>query len=209
MKHDIIHTITLGMAVLLVGSCRSHQQAATEKPRPGVETVPQVDKPMTQYIETDTLAVWDWYTANYTVETRGLSATGQVRMRRDSVIWLNATKLFELGRAKFTRDSVTGYLKVNNTYIRCSYADLRKHGIDISYATLQRVLTGKGSNRNIVQVEYDNFDTIGGEEFPCLLNLTINDKRFYTTATMKISRLLLNQPQEMPLTIPTSAERAL
>lgn len=192
----------------MLGSCRSTKQVATEKPQPGVETVPQVDKPLTQYIETDTLGAWDWYTANYTMEVRGMSANGQIRMRRDSVIWINATKLLEIGRAKFTRDSVTGYLKVGNKYIHCSYADLRRQGLDINFQTVQGALTGKGSNRNVVQVEYDNFDTIDGEEFPLLLNLTLNDKRFYTTATMRIMRLQLNLPQEMPLIIPASAERA-
>lgn len=206
MKYFI--NILLSSAILLVfSSCGSSRQAVTDTPQPGVETLPQVDKPLTQYIETDTLDTWDWYAANYTMEVRGISANGQIRIRRDSVIWVNATKLLELGRAKFTRDSVTGYLKMGNKYLHCSYADLRKQGFDITYQTIQDILTGKGSNRKVVQVEYDNFDTVCGEEFPLLLNLTLNDKRFYTTATMRITRLLLGQPQPMPLIIPSSAEK--
>lgn len=171
-------------------------------------TVPKVDKPVTQYIETDTLYSFDYFTANFTAEAKGFAANGTLRMKRDSIIWLSLSKIVEIGRAEFTPDSLFAYIKLNNKFVACSYADLHKRlGIDIDFPALQKILLGKGSRYNIVQVEYDDFDTIGGEEFPHKLNFTLNDKRFYTTGQVNYSKIVLDHPGTFPFSIPRNAKR--
>lgn len=195
-------------AALTLASCDKNQAPA---PQPGVETVPQAPVPLKQYIETDTLDTYEYLSSNFTVSVRGISANGVVRMHRDDMIWVSVNKVFELGRVLFTQDSVLGYLKMGDKYVRCSYADLRKAlGAYVDYNTVQGVLTGKGSNTNLIQVEYDKFDTIDDEEFPMLIDLTLNDKRYYTNAQVLLSRLRLGDSTAtlaFPLRIPPTAQQ--
>lgn len=195
----------LFLAALLFVACKSQQLPQQKK---DVSTVPHVNKPLTHYVETDTLYSFDYLTANFNLEAQGISANGVMRMKRDSIIWLTINKLVELGRVKLTPDSVYGYLKVGNKYVACTYTDLKnKMGVDIDFNTIQRILIGKGSNKKIVQVEYDNFDTIKGEEFPHHMDITLNDKRFYSNAKVNYTKIILDQPGSFPFSIPKSASR--
>lgn len=202
MKHYLLPLLSL--LALAAAGCKGHPAS---QPAP-VETVPAVAQPVTRYMETDTLYNFHYFTANFTVEAQGIRADGVLRMKRDSLIWLSVNKIVELGRAEFTPDSLFGYLKVGNKFVACSYADLHKRlGIDIDFRALQRILLGKGSNCHVVQVEYDRFDTIGGEELPRQLDLTLNDKRYYTTAKLEYTKIALDQPGTFPFSIPKNATR--
>ena len=197
------------LAALLLAACGERGDKAPEG-QPGVETVPEAPVPLTQYIETDTLDSYDYLSSNFTLSISGMSANGVMRMHHDDRVWVSVSKVFELGRALFTKDSVFAYVKMTGKYVRCSYADLRAAlGAYVDYRTVQGVLTGKGSNTNLVQVEYDQFDTVNGEEFPLFLDLTLNDKRLYATAQMRLSRLRLGDSTarlQFPFSIPPSAQ---
>ena len=91
-------------AALLAAGCISHKGAA----RP--ET-PAVTSPTTD-------ASPSYYTANFTCSAEGMTANGQLRMQTDSIIWLSASKVIELGRARFTHDSVIIHAKITGQCFR-------------------------------------------------------------------------------------------
>ncbi|MDY5969748.1 MAG: DUF4292 domain-containing protein [Bacteroidales bacterium] len=200
--------LLLTVGAIAVASCDKNRPP---EPQPGVETVPQAPVPLKQYVETDTLDSYEYLSSNFTVSVRGINVNGVVRMHRDDKIWISVNKVFEIGRALFTQDSVFGYLKMGDKYVRCSYSDLRQAlGAYVDYSTVQGVLTGKGSNTNLVQVEYDQFDTIGNEEFPLFIDVTLNNKDYYTNAQVRMSKLLLGDSTaalSFPIRIPPSAQR--
>lgn len=187
--------------ILLLWGCKVTQQTT-------VEAIPEVEKPQHQYFDhvNDTNDFFTTFSGNFNCEVQGMNANGIVRIQRDSLLWISVNKLVELGRVKATRDSVFGYLKVTNQYAKYSYEDLKRlFNIDVDFATLQNVLTGRGSNKRQIMVEYDDFDSIGDEEFAKRMELTINDKRYYAVLQLKYNRIDLNLPQSYPFYIPKTA----
>lgn len=68
-----------------------------------------------------------------------------IRMRKDSVIWISVTALagIEVARALITPDSIKVLDRINNKYIRHSFSYLGKLlKYDIDFATLQALMTG-------------------------------------------------------------------
>ncbi len=196
--------LLLAATLLLVVACHKPLPPAGDK----VEAVPEVDDPLRQYVESDTLESFDYLAATFTATVAGQSVNGTLRIARDSVIWVSAAKIIELGRAKITPDSLFAVVRIGNRYIACSLDEVRSGlGIDIDFATVQDVLLGNGSHKSVLLVEYDNFDTIGGEELPRKLDLTLNDRRFYTTATLHYHSITLNQPASYPWTLPKNGVR--
>ena len=65
-----------------------------------------------------------YYTTRFTFEANGVTATGQLRMQPDSIIWGSAVKIIELGRVRLTPDSVCIYAKVMNSCFLGTYNDL-------------------------------------------------------------------------------------
>ncbi len=181
--------------------------AACDKPLPPlndtVEAVPEVDDPLRKYIELDTADSFEYFSTHFTAEVGQNSVDGTLRIARDSVIWISASKMIELFRAKMTPDSLFAVVRVANRYLACGIDELCSSlGADIDFATVQNVLLGKGSRKNLLLVEYDNFDTIDGEEFPRQLEITLNDRRFYNTATIRYNKIVLNQPAGYPWSRP-------
>lgn len=122
------------LALVLMGGCRSHRRAA-RGPQPDTTSttvvVPTPNQPSTNTNtrpSTPSRPVYKphYYTSNFTCSAQGVSAAGQMRLQSDSVIWLCATKVVELGRAKFTPDSVIVYAKVMNRCFRGNYDDMYK-----------------------------------------------------------------------------------
>lgn len=198
MKNRLIY-ITL-YALLFCG-CRVTQETV-------VETVPEVAKPQRLYYDhvNDTSDFFTSFAGNFSCEVQGMNANGIVRIERDSILWVSVNKIVELGRVKATKDSIWGYVKVTNQYVRYSYEDLQKlFKIDVDFATLQSVLTGKGSQKRQIMVDYDDFDSIGDEEFAKKMEITLNDKRYYTVLQLRYNRIDLNMPQSYPFYIPKNA----
>lgn len=123
-------TILLSIVALLaMTSCRSHRHINREK-TPDSTTVSQSDtirnQPNTSRVTTPVKPTYTphYYTANFTCTAQGFSANGQMRLQSDSVIWISASKIVELGRAKLTPDSVIVYAKVVNRCFAGNYDDL-------------------------------------------------------------------------------------
>ena len=76
----------LALATLLAAGCRSQRDAA------GTTTANEGQPPAAVFTP-------KYYTSNFTCSAQGLQATGQLRMQPDSIIWLSASKIIELGRA--------------------------------------------------------------------------------------------------------------
>ncbi len=115
-------------AALLAAGCISHKGAA----RP--ET-PAVTSPTTD-------ASPSYYTANFTCSAEGMTANGQLRMQTDSIIWLSASKVIELGRARFTHDSVIIHAKITGQCFRGNYNDLyRRFNFRTDFDQLSKTLT--------------------------------------------------------------------
>lgn len=121
--------MALAVTSLLATGCRSQRDAA------GTTTTNEGQPPATAYTP-------KYYTSNFTCSAQGLQASGQLRMQPDSIIWLSASKVIELARARFTPDSAVVYAKVMGRCFRGTYSDLQKRfGFRTSFAELQKMIT--------------------------------------------------------------------
>lgn len=131
---QILKRITpiLLLALLLMTGCRSHREASRKQLPDSTATAVTPSTPAANNTDTapSTPAASaytpHYFTANFTCSAQGINASGQMRLQSDSTIWLCATKVIELGRAKFTPDSVIVYAKVMNRCFRGTYDDMYK-----------------------------------------------------------------------------------
>ncbi len=72
---------------------------------------------------------------------RNLSASGQLRIANDSVIWLYVKALgFEVARAKFTKDSVLCVVKLKNSYFKGDYSLMKRYiPVAVDFSVLQSI----------------------------------------------------------------------
>ena len=72
---------------------------------------------------------------------RNLSASGQLRIANDSVIWLYVKALgFEVARAKFTKDSVAAVVKLKNSYFKGDYSLMKRYiPVAVDFSVLQSI----------------------------------------------------------------------
>ncbi|HMQ46631.1 MAG TPA: DUF4292 domain-containing protein [Saprospiraceae bacterium] len=90
----------------------------------------------------------EWFGAKvqigYTGEDQSFSATANIRMRKDSLVWLSVKKFgFELGRLLVTRDSVYMLDRINNEYTVSSLNTLAKdYGLPPDLSRLQDFFLG-------------------------------------------------------------------
>lgn len=110
----------------------------------------------------------------FTATVNGISASGQVRMAEDSVIWLNVTKLVELGRGLATQDSVWLSAPLADRYFAGSYADLERiiHR-RLTYADLQAMVKADDA----------------GEQIEALAASLGFEAKVYITARRKVEKL--------------------
>lgn len=110
----------LAVSLMVVG-CRSHKEVS--KP-----TKPNATEAVNPATDTVAAPIYTphYYTANFTVSADGYSASGQLRIQSDSIIWLSASKVIELARACFTPDSAIIYARVMGRAFQGSYIDLYK-----------------------------------------------------------------------------------
>jgi hypothetical protein len=92
---------------------------------------------------------FDWFTAkisvNYTNKGESNSFNGQLRILRDSVIWLSFTPLLgiEVFRIIITNDSVKFINRINNTYFSGDYDYVNKFlNTNIDFDVLQSFMIG-------------------------------------------------------------------
>lgn len=125
----IIRRFTLLLVIILMlAGCRSHKETTHTQQTDSTLIVPQdttANKP-TVIKPSKPAYTPHYYTANFTCNAQGYSANGQMRLQNDSIIWISASKVIELGRARFTPDSVIIYAKIMNRCFRGTYADMHQ-----------------------------------------------------------------------------------
>lgn len=92
---------------------------------------------------------FDWFTAKFSAEYKNAkqksSFNGQLRIAKDSIIWLTFSPLLgiEVFRIMITQDSVKYINRMNNTYFIGDYSYVNKFlNTDIDYDILQSFLIG-------------------------------------------------------------------
>lgn len=135
---------TLCAVLALAAGCRNHREA-TRPPLP-----PQADSVAVEADETPLPTPPRYRTAHFNVTAQGTRVEGQLRMQPDSIIWMSATKIIELGRAMCTPDSVVVYVKVAGRCFRGSYMDVyRRFHWHTDFATLQEMLTSDNADAEL------------------------------------------------------------
>jgi hypothetical protein len=163
--------LILCLALVATG-CRSQRDAAGRTPGDNDAA-------------TGTTARPNYYTANFEVTARGLTANGQIRMMQDSIIWVSASKVIELGRAKFTPDTVTVYIMMMNRYFRGTYDDLyNKFHFRTDFKTLSETVMSENSEQLLAEMA----------------------KAFGIEATIKMEPWKKVEKLSFPLTIPSQVK---
>ena len=197
---------------MLVGGCRSTSRVARQSAGSQHTTVEA--HPKTIVVET-----CEVLTANFQCTVDDISVNGQLRLRRDSVIWLSANKFVELGRALFTHDSVFVYAKVMNRYFKGTYADFQKKtGISTDFATLQALFIGESESvrRNWIQAYFsdwretveilDDGTTIKNKRYPYKAAVSLRSKPYSGRAALTFSKVRMNQPTSYPYHVGSMAK---
>lgn len=140
------------VALMAVG-CRTQRQVVvddrTETPvateTPDNQAITETPDTPAQPVQKRALTV-----TNFTATVAGVSVDGQLRMAEDSVIWVNVSKLFELGRAMATPDSVWVNAPLLGRSFAGNYADAsRLARRTVSYTALQSIVTSADAERQL------------------------------------------------------------
>lgn len=133
--------LILVMTTLLVTGCHHTRKiAGTQPPAPATETTP--------------VAVHCEYTAiNFTGEAEGINVNGQLRVAKDSAMWLSITKIVEVARALATQDSVWLRAPMLGIDTVTDYPTLsqRMHR-QVNYADLQAIALDQNAEAQIVEL---------------------------------------------------------
>ncbi len=149
---------------------------------------------------------YDYFATAFTAQVGGYSVEGTLRMAHDSIIWISATKVIELLRAKMTTDSLFAVVRTTNQYIACSLYDVRRiTGMAIDLATAQALLLGRGSHHNRPKATYSDYDTAGGILLPHTVVLSLRDG--HTTVTLQYRNIVWNRPTTYPWSVPRNGNR--
>lgn len=147
---------------------------------------------------------FEWLTANLSIQAEGNGMTyndlsGQLRMRKDSIVWLNVTATMgvEVLRAKISNDSIWILNRLEKTYLAEHVDSLDQQigplfGLRLPFAQF---------------VLLDNIEGI-----PPVENQTVgwNQYDYYTgeiKVKLKYSNIKLDQPTTFPLKITNKMER--
>ena len=125
--------IAILAAVVLTGCHGSRNTADSE-----VATEPPAISPTG---DTTAIAMPPKYTVvNFTATIAGVSTNGQLRMAKDSVMWVSVNKLIELGRAMATKDSVWVNAPMFDKRFSGNYADVgRIAKREVTFEELQAI----------------------------------------------------------------------
>jgi len=136
--------IFVGLSLLMLLSCGGGREFKTSKP---VTSKKLAGASLYEHMQLD--EDYTWYTGKARVKANSpdgrMSATLNLRMRRDSVIWATIDKLgFEIARILITPDSVYAVDRLNREFTRTSLAGfLLEYGVHLTFGDLQSALIGR------------------------------------------------------------------
>ena len=142
-----IYIYIIGFIVIAtLGGCRSHKELQRSDSKPDTKptvTTPVTEKPQPPRLDTIINVSYTSLTANFSCTVNDIKVNGQLRMYRDSIVWVSITKVVELGRARMTPQRVQAYAKLRGKSYDLGYGDISKRwGIDMDFATMQALLVG-------------------------------------------------------------------
>ena len=200
--------MTLSMA-----GCRNTTKIAHDKS----ETPQQSGKPAAECVE---VTRCETLIANFECTVDDISVNGQLRMRRDSVIWVSLNKFIELGRAKLTRDSIFVYAKIASRYFEGTYSDLEKvAGITTDFESLQELFLGEKEfvRKNWVMADFgdwrqtievmDDGSMVKNKRYPYRANIMVRSKLYSGTATIIYNKVSMNRPTTYPYSVSSVARK--
>jgi hypothetical protein len=184
----------------LISSCTGSRKAA-EKGKPGEELSAEeaVKRVQSRFLEFESLSS----NADLYIKSSMFSGSvnAKIRMVKDSVIWMSASKLgFEVGRVLITQDSVFMMERLQRTYIKESFealSDMAEFSFD--YRFLEDFMLGNPylheSMNEVSYISKDSFlvipmvdkievvHTIDNRDYK-LLETTVNDDKTKMFATL-------------------------
>lgn len=195
-------------AGLLAAGCRSTKPAAQEQPKQ--EAAQQAEAPQQHGPEQAAEETGEWRTlvGAFDCEVKGIEGTGQVRVAKDSVVWISLSKIIELGRVMFTRDSVFVYVKVTNQYFKGSYADAgRILGIEADYGLIEGMFMGEQEfiNKPWLRAAYGDWRELKGRKYPYEMRASVRCKLATGSAGLKYRNVRVNEQTTYPYNVPKLA----
>jgi hypothetical protein len=127
---------------------------------------------------------------NFKDEKREREVKANIRIRKDSVIWMNFTVIgLQGGRVLANKDSITILSNVNNEYYVYTYPDLSKRfNFKVDYYVVQAAILG---NLIMPKIETNGLVTEGNID---LLNQTqgsVSIQNYINNTTKKLEKVLL------------------
>jgi hypothetical protein len=139
---------------------------------------------------------YGWLTAKFSAEYKNKGQTtsfnGQIRIRKDSVIWLSFSPALgiEVFRMMVTQDSVRFINRMNNTYFTGDYNYVNKYlNTNIDFDILQSFLTGNDLSF------YEN------GKFRAGLDMNANAYKLVTAERMKLKKFARNSQENLRVLI--------
>ena len=136
--------------IILIASCghKKNKHSNVDNDKGAVEVVDGSANPAvlndvkSLFLEKDTFSTVEiGFNIKLQSPERSLSASGQLRIANDSIIWLYVKALgFEVARAKFTKDSVAAVVKMKNQYFKGDYSLVKRYiPVAVDFSVLQSI----------------------------------------------------------------------
>ena len=224
MKHlRYISIVAITFLAVFFVSCKStsrstRQQHSTSSSSSSTQTSSALSEEV-PLPPADTLK-YDCLIGNFTCSTDDFSISGQVRLKKDSVLWLSASKIIELGRAKFTKDSVFLYAKIASRYFHGTYKELEQVvGISTDFATIQAIFAGDNEmlRRNWIVADFsdwreiisvrENGQMIKNKRYPYSAEVAVRSSLFSGAAHISYSKVQWVHSTTFPYSVSSLARR--
>ncbi|MBN2174128.1 MAG: DUF4292 domain-containing protein [Bacteroidales bacterium] len=136
------HWYCLVSLLILIASCKTHRSVIKEPIKDyGADYIFEKLK--------ENELKFNWFSAKYTLELllnkKKTSFSGQVRMRKDSAIWVTLSPALgiEMARLLITNDSVKFINRINKTYFEGDYGAINRFlDTNIDFDVIQSILLG-------------------------------------------------------------------
>ena len=239
-KFKNIYIIALTAVLVTMTSCRaSRHLKSPEQPgvdNRGVAERPEPPKPEPRLDEVDNSQCASM-TANYGCTVEGIAVTGQIRMIRDSIIWISVNKFVEMGRIVATPTRVKGFVRIPGVYFDGGYDEIaRRWGIDVDFATLQANVTVNFSQpkypqrrisvvknaatskivsseladkggRQNIRCEYTTRTGANVGSMPSAIGVRLTSPKLNVSTTLMIDKYSFGMPQGFPYSVPSRCKK--
>jgi len=200
------------ITITLFSSCHSQRKVVKN-------VLPEkIEEPQFQF---ETLSMKASISASSNASKDSYNLTGNIRMIRDSVIWISVSPGLgiEAVRLYITQDSVFFMNRINSEYAATTFGFFNtQYQVDLNFNMLQSLLTGNDlairtleSQQRKLKVNYSNFGKIEGQSFPQRLSFELfmqeSGKSQKSNVSVNFSKIEFNQGVSVPFTIPEKYKR--